>query len=518
MKKGFLLIALAIAAFCGAAQDSLVTFKEINFNSGYEKNAFKEYFENKNFQPLSLFLAANPAMNDDKAKAISNQINGIVGTIQSAGMEKKKPDKKIKMVYEKVHNPLLKKYELENRFHEIFASGNYNCVTATALYAIVFEDLKIPYEIKEEPTHVYLLGYPNKENILVETTTPLFGYINFNPDFKAQYVSNLKKQKIIGSEEADSKTSDELFNKYYFKNEKISLKELVGIHYMNDALFLKDHAKWKEGFNQLEKAYLFYPSQRCRYLLMVFGSEIVSKEKLPPKEKSLFVGMLSRFNNEGITPEMIKGEFTNLTQELLFRDNNKVLYQECYQIIISKITDKELKNDITYIYNFENGRAYYNLGNYQKAKPFFEQALTLQPNNLDLGGIFIGVIAQSLRTMENEKGLLDSLNRYKQKYPSLTQFNNFNSLLVNATIMQYGDAYEKGRLEVAAKCKLSIDVLIKENPNLNINYGIVGNAYSSACSYYFKKGQKARAREVLMDGLKLSPDNYQLRTRLQMIR
>ena len=518
MKKVSLLLAFATITLCATAQDSLVSFREITFNSDFEKHAFKEYFQNKNFQPLALFLAASPAMNDEKAQAISNQINGIVGTIQSTGMEKKKPDKKIKTVYEKVHNPLLKKYELENRFHEIFASGNYNCVTATALYAIVFEDLKIPYEIKEEPTHVYLLGYPNKENILVETTTPLFGYINFNPDFKTQYVSNLKKQKIIGPEEADSKSIDELFNKYYFKNEKISLKELVGIHYMNDALFQKDHGKLQEGFGQLEKAYLFYPSQRCRYLLMVFGAEIVSKEKLAPKEKSLFVGKLSRFSAEGITSDMIKGEFSNLTQELLFRDNNKALYQECYQIIVSKITADELKNDITYIYNFENGRAYYNLGNYQKAKPYFERALALQPNNLDLGGIFIGVIAQSLRTLENEQGLLDSLSHYKEKYPSLSQFNNFNSLLVNATILQYGDAYDKGKPEAAAKYKSSIDALVKENPNVNINYNVVGKAYSSACSYYFKKGQKTKAREVLMDGLKLSPDNYQLRTRLQMIR
>jgi len=517
MKKGSLFIVLLVNILCVTAQDSLVSFKEIHFNSGYEKNALKEYFENKNFQSLSLFLSANPVMTDDKAKAIANQINSIVGAIQSSGMEKKKPDKKIKTVYEKVHNPLLKKYELENRFHEIFASGNYNCVTATALYAIVFEDLNIPYEIKEEPTHVYLLGYPNKENILVETTSPLFGYINFNDEFKTQYVSNLKKQKIIGAEEADSKTNDELFNKYYFKNEKITLKELVGIHYMNDALFQKDHGKWKEGFYQLQKAYLFYPSQRCRYLLMVFGSEIVSREKLTPKEKSQFVGELSRFNNEGITSEMIKGEFINLTHDLLFRDNNKSLYQECYQILIAAISDKELKDEITYIFNYENGRAYYNLGNYQKAKPYFERALVLQPNNLDLGGIFISVIGQSLRSIEDEQ-LLDSLNRYKQKYPSLSQFNNFNSLVANATIVQYGAAYEKGKPDAATPYKQSVEALVKDNPNLTIDHNIVGKAYSSACTYYFRKGQKAKAKEVLMEGLKLSPDNYQLRMRLQMIR
>ena len=185
--------------------------------------------------------------------------------------------------------------------------------------------------------------------------------------------------------------------------------------------------------------------------------------------------------------------------------------------MISEMRDKELIDEITYIYNYENGRAYYNLGNYQKAKPYFEKALTLQPNNLDLGGIFVSVIGQSLRSIQVENGILDTLNRYKEKYPLLTQFNNFNSFLANATIIRYGDAFERSRPEAAAQYKQSLDELTKNNPNLILDQRIIGNAYSAACTYYFRKGQKGKAREVLTEGLKLSPDNYQLRTRLQMI-
>lgn len=518
MKLFFTFFLTALTSLSAICQDSLVTINEITFNSDFEKRAFDEFFTKKTQQFLPLFLAANATMDETKANGIQSRIDQIVGEIKMTGVEKKKADKKIKAIYEKVHDPLLKKYELENRFHEIFSSGNYNCVTATALYSLIFEQLDIPYEIKEEPTHVYLLSYPNKENILVETTTPMFGYINFNGEFKERYVSNLKKQKVIGTDESERKTTDELFNQYYFKNEKISLRELTGIHYMNDALFLKDHGKWKEGFYQLEKAYLFYPSQRCKYLAMAFAAEVVAKEKLSPKEKSVFIGKLSRYSDEGITPDMIKGEFINLTQDLLFRENNKTLHQECYQILTSKIHDKELLKEIDFVYYSENGRAYYNLGNYAKAKPFYEKALSLQPNNIDLGGIFINLIGQSIRTQQDEKVLLDSLNAYKEKFPSLTQFNNFNSLLANAVTVNYGEAYEKGDLTLAKKHKDYLDELLKNNPNVNLNYNVVGKAFSSVCTYYFRKGQKAKAREVLQEGLKISPDNYQLRTRLQMIR
>lgn len=517
MKNIFTALLFVSKLSLAVCQDSLIRKNEINYSSDFERSVFYNFFHQNDLDQFAkLFLTATPSIEENQAKAIEEKISGIVQSIQKEGIESKKSNKKMKVIYDKIHDPLLKKYELENRFYEMFSSGSYNCVTATALYAIIFDKLKIPYEIKEKPTHVYLLAYPNQENILIETTSPLFGYISFNDEFKYQFISNLKKQKIIGSGESE-KTTDELFNQYYFKNENITLRELVGIHYMNDALFKRDHGKWKEGYYQLEKAFLFYPSQRCRYLLMAFGVEIITKEKLQPKEKSEFIGKLSRFQEEGITIDMIKGEFSNLTQDLLFRENNKMLYKECYEIISNKITDKELSKDIAYIFNYENGRAYYNLGNFHRAKPFFKKAFLLQPNNLDLGGIFIGVISQTLRAIENEPSVLDSLNLYKKEYPSLAQFNSFNSMLANSLIVQYGDSFDKGNVKSAEEHKKSFDGLLQENPSINLNPYSIGKAFSSACSYYFKKGQKNKAREILNEGLKISPDNYQLRTRLQMI-
>lgn len=516
--KGPITFLLVLIVFCSFAQDSLFRFSEIAYNSDFEKSTFHKYFKEKSEQSLSLLLATSASMNEQKAASVAQQINTIVASLRSEGLEKKKADKKIKIIYDKVHSQVLKKYELENRFAEIFQTGNYNCVTATALYALVFNQLGIPYQVKEEPTHVYLISYPEKENILVETTTPMFGYVTFSEEFKARYVSNLKNQKIVGAEEASAGNIDQLFNKYYFKNEKISLTELIGIHYMNDALFLKDHGQWKEGYKQLEKAYLFYPSTRCKYLLTIFGIQIVAKEKLSPKEKSFFVTKLSKFGDEGVSADMIKGEFVNLTQELLFRDNNKALYRECYDIYRQEITNKELLNDINFIYLYENGRAYYNTGNLSKAKSFFANALVLQPNNLDLGGAFVSTIAQSLRTIDNENAALDTLDFYKAKYPTLTQFANFNAMVANANLIKYGSAFEKGKPEMAKKYKDMFDAIIKEYPSIEVNDMIVGRAYSLASTYYFRLGQKAKAREAILEGLKLSPENYQLRTRLQMIR
>jgi hypothetical protein len=90
-------------------------------------------------------------------------------------------------------------------------------------------------------------------------------------------------------------------------------------------------------------------------------------------------------------------------------------------------------------------------------------------------------------------------------------------MLANANLVRYGSAYEKGKPETAKKYKEAFDAIFKEYPTINVSDIVVGKAYSFVSTYYFRLGQKAKAREVIQEGLKISPNNYQLRTRLQMI-
>jgi tetratricopeptide (TPR) repeat protein len=516
----FIICAIILFGFVSnlVGQDSLVHLNEVSFSSSYEKQLFFDFAKKKNKELLlPFFLTTSSTSTSETTSKISSQLSALADKLQTDGLSKKKNEKKVKTVYNEVHSTFLKKYQEEVRFNDIFLNGNYNCVTATALYALVFDKLGISYEVKEEPTHVYLLAYPNAENILVESTSPLSGFLSFDDTFKKNFIEALKNQKIIGSSELTNKSTDELFNTYYFKRDKLDLQQLIGIHYCNDALFKRDKNDIKGAFQQMEKAYLFYKAPKTEYLLMHFGTELISKEKLQPKEKSLLISKIARYKDQGITNEMIKGEFINLTNDLLSRDNNKSLYKECYQIIYKGITDPELLSEISYIYYYENGRILYNQGNFSPAKPFFEKALFYQPNNADLAGIFTTTIANSLRNERNVKVISDSLDNYKKKYPSLSENNNFNAMMVMSYAMRFGDAYQKGDAAEGDKFKTLFEEMIKSNKDLPITPSVVGSAYSAASSYFFKKGQKSKAKQLLEKGLEISPDNYELRVRQQMI-
>jgi tetratricopeptide (TPR) repeat protein len=516
MRFQFGLLFLAMANFL-YGQDSLVRYNEIHFESAFEKTAFKNYLKEKNQETIIDLLLSTMADGQSKRQLISNQIETISLKLQSS-LEGKKPEKRVKLVYDQVHSAFLKKYELVNRFSEIFSSGNYNCVTATALYALVFDELQIPYAIQEKPTHVFLVAYPNQNNILVETTSPLFGYHTYDARYKETFVNNLKGAKLIGASEASSQSVDELFNKYFFQNENIDLRKLVGIHYMNDGLYKNDEGKLSEAFQQFEKAYLFYPSHRCSFLLTAMAAELLHKEKLKPIERAWLIAKISRYKDQGITNEMVKGEFLKLTEEVLVRENNRTLYEECFQIIIRNGTNQpETLSEVRYVYNYELGRINYNQGNYQEAKTYFANAMLEQPNNIDLGGTFFGTLAMIMHNQRDEAIPVDTLLMYKNKFPSLQQNNNFNSLLANAYLTAYIKEMEKGGIQTAEPMLQKFEEMYASNKNLLIDSYSVGMAYSKACTYYFKKGMKEKAKAILKKGLDISPGNYELRTRQQML-
>jgi len=197
MNRSFFIIFLVIVFSISAiAQEDLVRFSDLTFVSDFEKESFKQYFDG-DMDITRLLQCINPRQTEKGHLENDQQLRSAIDKLKQAKLEKKKPNKKVRTIYTTIHDTFLDKYEIKNEFSEIFDTGKYNCVSATALFALVFEELSISYTIKELPTHVFLIAYPENEQILVETTDPLTGYIQFSQIFKRTYLENLRERKLI---------------------------------------------------------------------------------------------------------------------------------------------------------------------------------------------------------------------------------------------------------------------------------------------------------------------------------
>ncbi len=511
-----LLLAVCSLWACAAPVDSVVRWKEVVFASDFERDALYSFLHEKNHDFLQLFLANAPSPVDNLER-LKKKTQITLNEIRASSNFQKKNDKKIKYIYNLIHQRFFTQYQEEILFYDIIETGKYNCVTATALYAWFFDHLGIPYTIKEKPTHVYLVAFPTSDNIIVESTSPTQGFMTFTPEFKAQYVRNLKEQKLIGLLES-SQSVDELFNKYYFGTGDINLTQLVGIHYMNDGLYRHEHNDIRGAYEQFKKAWYFYPGARAEFVISAFLAGVIEGQTLDPVEKAELIATGSRFQANGISSDMIVGEFQSLAQATLIKKNDRELFQKCYERLLAGITDENLIKEINFFYFYENGRVLYNMGNYSSAKSFLTRAFQLQPTNADLSSLVVSCLGRSLTDIQQGKVAVDTLEAYQNKFSMLGQDINFKSMLALSYAMAFGDAYRNGKASEGDRYQKLFEGLLQKEKDIKIlSPDLIGLAYSSACTYYFRKGQKARAKQFIDAGLAIVPRNYELLMRRQAL-
>lgn len=499
----------------GQDQDTLVFYNEVTFASDFEKSAFRDHFEAGKKNYLALFMAIDKNITEEKYQEYKQVYESKIASIDKNKIQKKTGKKKIKYLYNDIHELFFKKYELQNHFSSIFHNGFYNCVSGSALYAMAFEEFDIPYIVKEKPTHVYLMTYPKSERILVEPTDPRIGYMVFTDTYKAAFIENLKAAKIVSSDESKNQSINQLFDKYYFAEENITLEELVGIQYTNDALYKLDKQDFEGAFHQVEKAYLFYPSEKIASLLFLITAEILSKSEYEDIKYAHFLAKLSRFEKFGIKKTDIVGEFVRANNILLIDKNLKEKYKEFYEALISQIKDTVITSEISFIYFYENGRVLYNQGKFDEALSFLQNAYQIKTENHDINNLFVSTISQCLRYQSDNKKLIKALEDYSVLHPTLLDNNVFKSMLVNTYLIQFFYSFDLNSPTEGLKYKdLFHKYYAKE---LTIDEGLIGRAFGTAAVYYFRKGNKSKAISFINEGLQLSPNNHELRTRKMMI-
>jgi tetratricopeptide (TPR) repeat protein len=513
----FIVLFCLISISNAYSQDTLVQLKDLTFKSDFEKKVFDDLFAAKKTDHFLMAVANGKVMNEAAVSKAKTRFYDHLSAHFGQKFNTKKNDKKIKQVYDDLHKTFLTKYEIRNRFEDIFSNGYYNCVSATMLYGLAFEQLGIPFHIIEKPSHVYLIAFPETENIVVETTAPANGYFTPSEQFKLHYVKTLKDHKVISQDEFASNDMNTLFEKHYFGEFKsIDLLQLAGLQYMNDGIYYLDDEQYTEALHQFEKAYILYPSDRVGYLLMVSAYNAFTTTKATGVDHALLLAKLSRYKKFGIKGDIIQGEFAKVIDELLFEKNDQPGIKSYYKVLSENVHDQELNNELAFIYYYEFGRMFHNRSEFKEAIPYMEEVLKIKPSHADGNSLFINCLFRSLKN-DNNQEVIATLTAYGNKYPFLFKNKSFVEFLLDAYLLEFDRAYHQNNMSRGEKYRLLFEELSKQNPDIEPDQYILANAYSSGALYYFRKGQNAKAKSILSAGLAISPDNYQLKERKKMI-
>jgi hypothetical protein len=171
----------------------------------------------------------------------------------------------LEFVFSFIQEYYLKYYIPDVTFQNLIYKRKYNCVSATAFYALILKNIGIKYRIFETSDHVYLKVYSNNEEYLFETTDKN-GFI-------------VKKDEILKTEIQYDKNPENNLIK------EINLIQLAGIQYFNiSALFLEKN-DYITAYDFAEKAYMLYPSARTYNAMMYILSKLIVCNKISYQEK-----------------------------------------------------------------------------------------------------------------------------------------------------------------------------------------------------------------------------------------
>lgn len=507
------LFAMFTFSIDGWAQQKYLSFDEIQFTSDLERKTLKNLIEGEG-DILTSFLVIS--IEDSSQFVAWKGVYDREMTALKNRKKSKKLSKDVKYVYDQLHSTFLTKYQLMSLFDQIFEDGVYNCVTAVALYAMAFEEVGIPYHIKETPTHVYIIADPDESQLLIETTDPVSGFKSFRPGFKEQFVAQLGMLKLVNENDIASKGIFGVFDEFYFGGAKLSLTELVGIQYYNQGVYLFNEKDYHGAWHALTKAQLFHDNKQITNMLLASLGSVLSYSDYSDWSDVMLIPYMERFLEHDIKETNVIGEFQRMLNFVLLQNNEDDKAKMAYEHFMAVSKNENLKNEITFAYRNEVAIRAYNRGNYFKAYHQSTKAYTAKPGNVNAETMLIEAFRMAYQDRTSQSALV-ALDTLIKQNPEIVENNRINTLRLNLFLEVMGDKFDARKATEGNELRSRFEEAVTNNPNFRYDRSIVGNAYSKAAVYYFKRGYTSKARSIIRTGLKYAPDNYQLKSRLSML-
>lgn len=513
----FIFLILVYKPIFSQSNDSLVKKHDLNYKNTEEKLAFSKSDLTNSDNIISLLLSSYEKDNIYSDIKAQQQINDCVTNLKKE-ISSKTEVKKVKYIYDYVHKQFLKVYKLKNSFADIFSKGEYNCVSASALYAIIFTKLDIPFNVIEAPQHVYLVTYPQSFKILIETTSPEKGYYQFNDNFINQYVKTLYNSKLISKAEYESSTANQLFDKYYFSSKGLSLPEVVSLQYSNYAIYNLEEKKYSEAISEIKKAYYLNQYERNKYILKSCLIYHIENNKYEKKEQVEELALLCRFNNEKdkeVSNENLKNEFLRLTEGQLINNSDYELYDESYKTIIKEIKDTTLNKEISYSYHYELARlGYLNNKDSLYELAHLRAAYKINPKNANLQSIILSYVERIIKLKNDPNDIIKLINLTSKNFDFMNDNNGFNGVKANCILELSYQNFAINDVSKGESYLKQFESLMNEKKDTQAYENYIEKAYSFAAGIYYKKGNVSKAKQTLKTGLIYAPDSFGLKLRL----
>jgi len=393
-----------------SVQDTLL------YRSAVERRLIDQAIHHRDVDYTALYSSINTDSIHalEYALAVNNFYSETTNKVSNANSSKQKA----KILFKEVHAHFFKKYEENVLFNKIFEDGTYNCLTATMLYAIILKRFNIPFEIKEKPSHVYIVAFPGVEDILFETTSPAGFYM---PDEKARraYIEALVSMKIITQEYVNSVGITQAFTEHYYNNKSITLTELAGLQYFNEALERYNSKNVSGSITSSIKSNLLYPCRKTLFLKSNLLGEALENSDFNAPRDIFYLAEYANGVQEGRNKKFVLTTFDNIVSSKLIKEGNDIFVSDAFHTLLTNVKDSAMVRDISYSYY--NAMAYWQSvkGNNDETLQFAKKAFAINQKDVRLQETIMRAVAYKSDSFRGRDDSINMLNDYMAEFPFL---------------------------------------------------------------------------------------------------
>lgn len=489
------------------------TINDFDYQNEFEKSILEKYFDNPNekLAYLGVFLTSDASARSNDYDNAQKAIQQVIAEIKSSRAYQRDTKRKINFIYKTVHDKFFDRYREDASFLQIFSKKEYNCATASALYAVILKELNIPFEVHFSENHVFLVAYPQSAHLIIETTNPVVGTTSYSKSFMDSYVANLRKTKLISQNEYDSKPVEVIFREFFFKTEKGDIKTIAGILYYNQGLRLVDAKDYLSAIQMGIRTYYFMSGYEKAKLLVVAASGFYLQSDA--RKSPTYFNVLGRLAN--IKHELISISDISNYVNFYFRDfaikGERERLEESYKSFTDIITDSTLFISTKTSFLKEMGRMYYLKQNFKKAFTYVDSSYFLNANDKEAEFMYLDLTEKMLDNSQSPDDILNILNSSIEKHKSLAK--NTQLHMMRSSIMMFFvlNEFEKGKnIEGEKKLSQFTQEYSLDKKHL-INSEIFERTIGEIAIFYYKKGQTRRSNERVDLGLTYFPNSSYLK-------
>jgi tetratricopeptide (TPR) repeat protein len=260
------------------------------------------------------------------------------------------------------------------------------------------------------------------------------------------------------------------------------------------------------------------PFYKTIYTLIVVGAEKIQKDQYLKSEDAEILAILSRFTDYGISAEIIYSDFKVITQNQLIDKNDTLMYINSYKTIIQAISDTNLNADISHFFHKSLAIHYSKISNFEKSLNEIEKAFFIKPYNVEtlliLSEIFNANFSKNIDYRDNYDEMYSRIEKYYLFNQEIKDAKNLGLFRLYYWIYKANIQLNKGNVAEADNYLNTFEKLL---PSVQTNFLIfdIQNLYIKLSMYYYKKYNNKKAKEYIVRGLKVLPDNYELRRHLK---